>query len=488
MDMTRDHAALSASAPPSAFHTPESARPLAAPSTPTDSARSIQIRRAWSLGVQDFSIYRRKKFRNPGLVRPPPPEYFDPERFDMWHNGCAHAESIWDQYPKVEDDHSLRKELLYSSRTQLFVTTTTSAPDGAAPISAAAASTPMSSPPPKYRSSTSLISGVRALLSNMAASRIAALARGRAARKVAHDTRSLSLARRFRATPLRSIAAVDIARIVRSYLARRHFRRGGDRAAAAAAAADDDDIIVRATTTTSAPPPTPSSRRGNRGSRTLTLAGDCYDDGNVGDDGITDDDDDLSCFSPHGALFDAYKEYAHEAHMNYEPDIEGQKLMDGIINVKLKPLSSPTSLPLESTRSTHGGAHIALALAAHSAQGALALAAAADEPEDDKPGDADYKRHMPEVGDDGKLPTATEVAGDGDSKPESNHGGAEAQDDELTHIGTYWSYNGDAYRSEPNEQFEHFESYEYDDYEYDDGEYHDDDNDHNEEDDSLFIQ
>ena len=276
MDMTREHAALSASAAPSAFHTPESARPLAAPSTPTDSARSIQIRRAWSLGVQDFSIYRRKKFRNPGLVRPSPPEYFDPERFDMWHNGCAHAESIWDQYPKVEDDHSLRKELLYSSRTQLFVTTTTSAPDGAAPISAAAASTPMSSPPPKYRSSTPLVSELKTQLRNVCAARIAALARGRAARKVARDARSLLLARRFRATPLRSIAAVDIARVARSYLARRHFRRGGDRAAAAAAA-DDDDIIVRATTTTSAPPPTPSSRRGNRGSRTLTLAGDCYD-------------------------------------------------------------------------------------------------------------------------------------------------------------------------------------------------------------------
>ena len=487
MDMTREHAALSASAAPSAFHTPESARPLAAPSTPTDSARSIQIRRAWSLGVQDFSIYRRKKFRNPGLVRPSPPEYFDPERFDMWHNGCAHAESIWDQYPKVEDDHSLRKELLYSSRTQLFVTTTTSTPDGAAPISAAAASTPMSSPPPKYRSSTPLVSELKTQLRNVCAARIAALARGRAARKVARDARSLLLARRFRATPLRSIAAVDIARVARSYLARRHFRRGGDRAAAAAAAADDDDIIVRATTTTSAPPPTPSSRRGNRGSRTLTLAGDCYD-GNLGDDGITDDDDDLSCFSPHGAEFGAYKEYAHEAHVNYEPDIEGQKLMDGIGSVNGIDKFKPLSLPLESTASTHGGAHVALALAAHSAQGALALAAAADEPEDDKPDDADYKRHMPEVGDDGKLPTATEVAGDGDSEPESDHGGAEAQTDELTHIGTFWSYNGDAWRSEPNEEFEYFEQNEYYDYEYDDGEYHDDDNDHNEEDGSLFIQ
>ena len=219
----------------------------------------------------------RKKFRNPRLVRPSPPEYIDPELIDLWHNGCAHAESIWEQYPEVEDDHSLRKELLYSSRTQLFVTTTTSTPDGAAPISAAAASTPMSSPPPKYRSSTPLVSELKTQLRNVCAARIAALARGRAARKVARDARSLLLARRFRATPLRSIAAVDIARVARSYLARRHFRRGGDRAAAAAAAADDDDIIVRATTTTSAPPPTPSSRRGNRGSRTPTLAGDCYD-------------------------------------------------------------------------------------------------------------------------------------------------------------------------------------------------------------------
>ena len=377
-------------------------------------------------------------------------------------------------YPEVEDDHSLRKELLYSSRTQLFVTTTTSTPDGAAPISAAAASTPMSSPPPKYRSSTPLVSELKTQLRNVCAARIAALARGRAARKVARDARSLLLARRFRATPLRSIAAVDIARVARSYLARRHFRRGGDRAAAAAAAADDDDIIVRATTTTSAPPPTPSSRRGNRGSRTLTLAGDCYD-GN--DDGIYDDDD-LSCFSPHGA----------EAHVNFEPDIEGQKLMDGIGSVNGNDKLKSLQLPLEPTRSNHGGAHVALALAAHSAQGALALAAAADEPEDDKPDDADYKRHMPEVGDDGKLPTATEVAGDGDSKPESDHGGAEAQTDELTHIGTFWSYNGDAWRSEPNEEFEYFEQNEYYDYEYDDGEYHDDDNDHNEEDGSLFIQ
>ena len=51
----------------------------------------------------------------------------------------------------------------------------------------------------------------------------------------------------------------------------------------------------------------------------------------------TDDDDDLSCFSPHGAEFDAYKEYAHEAHVNYEPDIEGQKLMDGNVTINRPP-------------------------------------------------------------------------------------------------------------------------------------------------------
>ena len=63
--------------------------------------------------------------------------------------------------------------------------------------------------------------------------------------------------------------------------------------------------------------------------------------------------------------------------------------------------------------------------------------AAADEPEDDKPDDDDYKRHMPEVDDGGMLlskpPTATEVAGDGDGKPESDHGGARAQAGELAH-------------------------------------------------------
>ena len=87
MDMTREHAALSASVPPSAFHTPESARPLAAPSTPTDSARSIHVRRAWSQGVQDFSLHMRMKFRTPGLARPSCPEYIDPELIALSESG-----------------------------------------------------------------------------------------------------------------------------------------------------------------------------------------------------------------------------------------------------------------------------------------------------------------------------------------------------------------------------------------------------------------
>ena len=117
--------------------------------------------------------------------------------------------------------------------------------------------------------------------------------------------------------------------------------------------------------------------------------------------------------------------------------------------------------------------------------------AAADEPEDDTPDDDNYKQHMPEVDDDGMLlskpTTATEVAGDGDGKPESDHGGARAQADELTHVGTFWSYNGDVWRSEPNEQYEHFEHDKYDDDECDDGDHYDDDDDHNKEDDALFI-
>ena len=202
-----------------------------------------------------------------------------------------------------------------------------------------------------------------------------------------------------------------------------------NRAAAAAAAAD---AAAHDATSTSATPisATPATRRGRRSSRTPTLVDDDSDDAG----GYADDDDDgsRSCLTPH-------------SHLDLEYYSE------------------------------------------------MALAAA-DEPEDDKPDDDDYKRHMPEVDDGGMLrsttPTATEVAGDGDSKPESDHGGAgaRAQADELAHVGTFWSYNGDVWRSEPNEQYEHFEHDEYDDDEYDDGDYHDDDDDHNEEDGALFIQ
>ena len=343
MKMMREYAALSASAASLAFNTPESARPSAASSTPTDSARSLNVRRAWSQGVQDFSFYRRMKLSTPGLARPSSPEHMDPELIGLWHNGCARAASVWDQYPDVENDHILRKELLYSPRAQqFFVNSATSAPDGAALITTAAVLTPMTSPPRKYRSSAPLISGVRAQLYKIAASRIAALARGRAARKVARDARSLSLTRRFRPTATRSGAAVDIARVFWSYLARRRCRRGGDRAAAAAAA--NDGIIVLAATTTPAPPPTPNARRGRRGRRTPAPDGSYHGDlGGYG--GSSDDDSDRSCFSPPGAHFERYKEYAHEAHGTFKPDLEGQVLMDGIISVNddgtPKPLSSP---------------------------------------------------------------------------------------------------------------------------------------------------
>ena len=409
MGMTREHAALSASAPPSAFHTPESARPLAAPSTPTDSARSIRLRRAWSTGVQDFSVYERKKFRNPRLVRPSPPEYFDPERIDLWHNGCAHAESIWEQYPEVKDDDRLRKELLYSSRTQLLVCSATSAPDGAAPISAAAASTPMSSPPPKCRSPTRSprVADARRQLEFVAAQRVQAAARGRAARVAARALRARSIARRFRPTPTRSGAATHVARTVRSYLARRHLGRGGDgRAAAAAAAAAAD-----ASSTSPAPlSAKPAARRSGRSGRTLTFVDDDH-----GDYGSSDDDNDSrSCLTPHSHL-----------DLEYYSD--------------------------------------------------MALAAAANEPEDDKPDDDDYKRHMPEVvdgSDESGLPKpltssppssrrSTDRSGD------SHHGGAHHND--ITHVGTSWSQTGDVWWTSASGDH-HEIAYDYNEDEYDDDE------------------
>ena len=142
------------------------------------------------------------------------------------------------------------------NRTAVFGSTSSSS----ALITVAAASTPTYSPPPPPRSSTLRVSDLRAQLYNVAAARIAALARGRAARAVAHDARSLSLARRFRATPLRSIAATDIARVARSFLSRRHFGRRGEYRAAAAAAAD---AAADATSTSATPiSAKPATRRG----------------------------------------------------------------------------------------------------------------------------------------------------------------------------------------------------------------------------------
>jgi len=48
----------------------------------------------------------------------------------------------------------------------------------------------------------------------------------------------------------------------------------------------------------------PATRRSRRGGRTPTLIHD--DNGDLGDYGISDDDNDRSCFSPPGAHFTAY--------------------------------------------------------------------------------------------------------------------------------------------------------------------------------------
>ena len=178
-------------------------------------------------------------------------------------------------------------------------------PSSSTLITVAAASTPTYSPPPTPRSSTLRVSDLRTQLRNVAAARIAALVRGRAARKVAHDARSLWVARRFRATPLRSIAATDIARVARSFLSRRHFGRGGENRAAAAADAAAHDATTSATPISAKP----ASRRGRRSSHTPTLVDDDSDDA----DGYADDDDDgsRSCLTPHSHLdLEYYSEMA----------------------------------------------------------------------------------------------------------------------------------------------------------------------------------
>ena len=186
----------------------------------------------------------------------------------------------------------------------------------------------------------------------VAAQRVQAAARARAARAAARALRARSLARRFRPTATRSGAAVNIARVARSFLSRRHFGRGGEhrenRAAAAAAA---DAAAYDATTTSETPiSAKPATRRGSRSDHKPALVDDDSDDAG----GYSDDDDDgsRSCLTPHS-----------------HPDL---------------------------------GYYSEMALTA------------ADEPEDDKPDDDDYKKHMPEV--DGgdmllsKTPTATEEA------------------------------------------------------------------------------
>ena len=248
-------------------------------------------------------------------------------------------------------------------RTAIFGST----PSSSTLITVAAASTPTYSPPPTPRSSTPRVSDLRTQLRNVSAARIAALARGRAARKVARDARSLSLARRFRPTATRSGAATDIARVARSFLSRRHFGRGGGNRAAAAADAAAHDATTSATPISAKP----ATRRGRRSCHTPTLVDDDSDDA----DGYADDDDDgsRSCLTPHSHLdLEYYSEMALAAAADDEPEDDKPddddykrhmpEVVDGSDESGLpKPL---TSSPPSSRRSTdrsgdshHGGAH-----------------------------------------------------------------------------------------------------------------------------------
>ena len=232
---------------------------------------------------------------------------------------------------------------VFGNRAGSLVHSTRLTPDGAAPITAAAALTPITSPAPEFRSSSTKISDVRAHLSALAASRIAALARGRAARVVtAQRSLEFSLARRFRATPLRSLAASQLVRFARFVIFRRRFRRGGERRAAAAAAATAAAAaagIMLAAPTTPAPPiemkmKMPVVHRGRRGSRTPSSV---YE-GNgshsdMNDHGSSDDDNDRSCFTPPGVHFG---EYAHAAGESVGNDID----VNVVIGDNGMPLSS----------------------------------------------------------------------------------------------------------------------------------------------------
>ena len=275
-----------------AFNTPESAHPPAALSTPPK--RTPPRLEAFRKGANDYNFFETVDYAHiPECYRKPPqPEehiFSDPKRLNAWHNGRAFAADAWRRQcaksgyrspgsPLFKVVHATSTStgaapitaaagstpIFSSSRSstplrhssELFVeryakhdadvrrsragilaSSTQSTPNGAAPITAAAASTPVTSPPPEFRSSSTKISDVRAHLNALAASRIAALARGRAARVVtARRSLAFLLARRFRSTPLRSLAATQLARTARSFLFHRRFRRRGERAAAAVTA------------------------------------------------------------------------------------------------------------------------------------------------------------------------------------------------------------------------------------------------------------
>ena len=224
------------------------------------------------------------------------------------------------------------------------------------------------------------VAGLRRQLEFAAAQRAQAAARGRAARVTTRAVHARSIARRFRPTPTRSGAATHIARIVRSYLARRHLGRGGDgRAAAAAAVAAAAAADASSTSPAPATPllTKPATRRSGRGGRTPTLV----DDGNgdLGNYGISDDDG-RSCFSPPGAHFAAY--------------------------------------------------------------GGLALAAAADEPEDDKPSgcddDDDDESGLPKPFTRSPPSSRRSTPSRCEGRTGDSHHGGDCHND-STHAGTSWS-------------------------------------------------
>ena len=245
MGTMRDHAALSASADHPAFNTPECARPPAALSTSDleQMARSLDLRMAWKDGLRGFCRYKRGVWYENSTPRPRPPEepLGDPALIGAWRHAAAFGDNVWDRYPRLDEDANVRTGLLSTPcgrvptqfavltptppigaalitagatptsfttptpfptsskdsdfrallqreadvrdcRESSLASSTQSAPTGAAPIAATAASTPICSPPPESRSSSPNVFGFRARLSMLAATCIAALACGWAAR------------------------------------------------------------------------------------------------------------------------------------------------------------------------------------------------------------------------------------------------------------------------------------------------------------------